>query len=84
MYLFQTMEHTAKGGKHKILEKCNLPLTGKNCVDMIITEMGVFEINAEKGMTLTEIGEGFTIEDVKNATGCELIISENLQPMRLS
>ena len=34
-----TMEHTAKGGKHKLMDKCNLPLTGINCVDMVITEM---------------------------------------------
>jgi len=79
-----TMEHTAKGGKHKILEDCNLPLTGKNCVDMVITEMGVFEIDKDKGMVLTEIGEGFTVEDVQNATGCKLIISENLVNMRLA
>merc|ERR1712083_361605 len=71
-----TMEHTAKGGAHKILENCSLPLTGKQCVDMIITEMGVFEVDKEKGMTLTEIGEGFSVEDVKAATGCELNIPE--------
>merc|ERR1712226_538045 len=79
-----TMEHTAKGGKHKIMESCNLPLTGKNCVHMIITEMGVFEIDAKTGMTLSEIGEGFTVEQVQAATGCQLNISKKLQPMRLS
>jgi len=79
-----TMEHTAKGGKHKILKDCNLPLTGKGCVDMIITDMGVFEINKTDGMVMTEIADGVSVEDVKAATGCELKISENLIPMQSS
>merc|ERR1719145_415040 len=77
-----TMEHTAKGNKHKILDKCNLPLTGKNCVDIIITELGVFDVDKDKGLTLIEIAEGVTLEQVKGATGCEFQVSENLQPMR--
>ena len=44
----------------------------------------MFEIDKEKGMTLTEIGEDFSIEDVKAATGCELNIPENLPKMRLA
>ena len=45
---------------------------------------GVFETNKDNGMTLTEIGEGFSVDDVKAATGCQLNISENLQNMRLA
>ncbi|XP_022109439.1 succinyl-CoA:3-ketoacid coenzyme A transferase 1, mitochondrial-like [Acanthaster planci] len=76
-----TMEHQAKGGKPKILDSCTLPLTGTQCVDMIITEMCVFEVDKETGLTLTEIAEGVTIEDVVEATGCEFEVSADLKPM---
>lgn len=76
-----TMEHTAKGGKHKILKECTLPLTGQSCVDMIISDMGVFEVSKDYGVVMVEIAEGFTVDDVKKATGCELKVSENLKPM---
>ena len=77
------MEHTAKGGKHKILSECSLPLTGQRCVDMVITEMGVFEF-PEGRITLTEIADGFSMEDVVEATGCKFDVSPNLKPMATS
>ena len=76
-----TMEHMAKGGKHKILEECSLPLTGVKCVDKIITEMGVLEVRDE-GLVLTEIWPEFTVDQVKAATGCELIIDPLLREMQ--
>ena len=73
------MNHTAKGN-HKILKECTLPLTAVNAVDLIITEMGVMEVT-EKGLLLTEINPALTVEDVQNATGATLIISDNLIQM---
>lgn len=73
------MEHTAKGN-HKILEKCTLPLTAAGAVNMIITEMGVMEVTPE-GIVLTEYNPEFSIDEIKAATGAELIISPDLKPM---
>ncbi|XP_010766977.1 succinyl-CoA:3-ketoacid coenzyme A transferase 1, mitochondrial [Notothenia coriiceps] len=77
-----TMEHSAKGGKHKILETCNLPLTGKQCVDRIITEKAVFDVDTTKGLTLIEVWEGLTAEDIKACTGTDFEVSPNLRSMQ--
>lgn len=73
------MLHTQKG-KHKILEECRLPYTAVNCVDMIITEMGVMEV-AEEGIVLKELHPDFTLEDIQAATECKLIVSPDLKAM---
>ncbi|KAG0239292.1 coenzyme A transferase family protein [Mortierella sp. GBAus27b] len=72
-----TMEHLAKGGKHKILESCSLPLTGVGCVDRIITDLCVFDVK-DGGLVLTELMEGTTVEDVKKGTGASFKISQEL------
>ncbi|MCL2215659.1 MAG: 3-oxoacid CoA-transferase subunit B [Defluviitaleaceae bacterium] len=71
------MEHTAKGN-HKILAKCNLPLTAKGVVDLIITEMAVIKV-VKEGLLLSEIRNGYSVEEVVAATGAKLIISDNLK-----
>ncbi len=73
------MQHTNKG-KHKILRKCTLPLTAVKVVNMIITEMGVFEIT-HNGLLLTELSPDFTVEQVREATESEFDVSDNLKPM---
>lgn len=63
------MEHTA-GGKPKLLKQCSLPLTGARVVDMVITELGVFEL-ARRGDTavkLTELATGVTLEEITAKT----------------
>lgn len=73
------MEHTAKG-KHKILNKCTLPLTAAHEVDLIITEMGVIKVTPT-GLLLTEIAAGVSVEQIQAATQAPLEICVNLKPM---
>jgi len=77
-----TMEHTAKNGSSKILKECSLPLTGKNVVSLIITELAVFEVCRDKGLTLIEKAPGVTVEDIKSKTDAPFCVSENLIDMQ--
>ena len=61
------MEHNAKDGTPKLLNACDLPLTGKGVVDLVITELGVFEIGPQ-GLTLTEVADGVTVEEIRAKT----------------
>ena len=62
------MEHVNKHGESKVLTECRLPLTGARCVDRIITNLGVFEVDQKKGLTLVEVAPGETVESVREAT----------------
>lgn len=73
------MKHTNKG-KPKILKECTLPYTAVGVVNMIITEMGVMEVTPE-GVLLKELNPDYTVEEVQQATECELIISSHLDRM---
>ncbi|MCL5069918.1 MAG: 3-oxoacid CoA-transferase subunit B [Actinobacteria bacterium] len=74
------MEHLTKEGKPKILKKCTLPLTAKEEVDLIVTDMGVFSITT-KGLLLIEISSGCTLDNIIAATDADLIISDKLIEM---
>ena len=74
------MEHTAKAVK--ILEKCDLPLTAANQVNLIITEKGVIKVTPE-GLVLTEVSPYSSIEDIKASTGAELKVADDVKILSL-
>ncbi|WP_427918500.1 CoA transferase subunit B [Streptomyces sp. cg40] len=71
------MTHVAKDGSPKILKECALPLTGKACVNRVITDLGVIDVTPE-GLVLTETAPGVTVEEIVARTDAELTITEGL------
>ncbi len=66
-----TMEHTTKLNEPKIVEKCEFPLTAVNCVNKIVTDVGVFEINYNS-IILKECAPGWDVLSIQNITGVKV------------
>jgi 3-oxoacid CoA-transferase len=75
-----TMEHTSKDGTPKIVESCTLPLTGRRCVNLIVTDLAVIEVTKD-GLVLREVAPDTTAEAVVKATGTPLIVPGDVKTM---
>ncbi|MYR25981.1 MULTISPECIES: 3-oxoacid CoA-transferase subunit B [unclassified Streptomyces] len=71
------MEHTTRDGSPKLLGACTLPLTGRACVDRVVTDLGVVDVTPA-GLRLVETAPGVTPEEIQDRTGTALLIADDV------
>ncbi|MEW2347939.1 3-oxoacid CoA-transferase subunit B [Streptomyces sp. NPDC006684] len=71
------MEHTTRDGSPKLLDACTLPLTGRACVDRVVTDLGVVDVTPA-GLRLVETAPGVTPEEIQDRTGTALLVADDL------
>jgi len=76
------MTHTDRNGNPKLLKKCNLPLTGVNCVKRIVTDLAVVDVTP-KGFKLIERAPGITVEEIVEKTGAPILIDGDIPEMKI-
>ena len=82
-HVFVAMEHQTRDRKPRLVERCALPPTARGVVNFVVTNYGLFEVTKE-GLALREIAPGVTVDEIKAATGCNLIIPKEVPPVRLA
>jgi len=75
------MQHTNRAGESKLLSKCSLPITGVQCVKMVVTDLAVLEITDNDGFKLLERAPGVSIEEIVSKTAGRLIVEGNIPEM---
>jgi len=76
------MEHSDRNGESKVVQECVYPLTGRECVSLIVTDIAVLEVTSA-GLTLKEVAPGWTAEDVQHETEARLTVSSDLKEITL-
>jgi 3-oxoacid CoA-transferase subunit B len=80
--VYVAMEHASKAGVPKVVETCTLPLTGKGCVNFIVTDYAFIEVTPD-GLLLREVAPGSSAEEVQAITGAKLIVATDLKEMHV-
>ncbi len=80
-HVFVAMEHQTRNGAPRLVERCTIPATARGVVNLVVTNFGLFAVTPH-GLELKEIAPGVTVDEIKSATGCNLIVSAEVPPVR--
>ena len=82
-HVFVAMEHQTRDGKPRLVERCAIPVTARGVVNLVATNFGLFAVTP-KGLELKEIAAGVEVDEVRAATGCNLIVRSPVPAVRLA